>query len=94
MHPPKCSTCGKTEWGHLCLGKPKRARRAATAEPVVEIVDVVAAAPLLAIAAPVAVVEPAVVPPKVSRKEYLRLKAIDRRARQKREKEARSDKAS
>lgn len=59
--PPKCKTCGATEWQHLCSGAANK---------------VVKVAKALALPAP----EPE---KKTDRKEYLKLKARERRAREK-----------
>ena len=53
--PPKCRTCGKEEWQHLC---------GPVAVPTVQAMIAATA-------------------PKPDRKEYLKLKARERRARQK-----------
>lgn len=73
---PKCRTCGKVEWGHVCSGSPKDLPK----------VIIVRADKIETKPRPVA--EPATTAgtPKTDRKEYLRLKARDRRARQKVEK--------
>ena len=63
--PPKCKTCGKEEWRHICGPK-----------ALVRVIETERASfkqilPLVQVA------------PKTDRKEYLKLKARERRARQK-----------
>jgi len=65
MGPPKCKTCGKTEWRHICA--PPEARNFVIDQPKYYGIKL---------------------PPKPSRKEYLKLKARERRARQKAAKSA------
>ena len=107
--PPKCKTCGKVEWGHLCGGLPKRVLREVGVTKGLPPVVVVAERPpanapvpehpetgrpsVLEQAAVLATIpvraEPVILEQersvngaaaKVDRKEYLRLKARERRA--------------
>lgn len=71
MGPPKCKTCGKVEWRHVCRGTVSPYRRVQVAGKTFA----VAAGPTLTISSPP--------PAKPTRKEYLALKARERRARQK-----------
>lgn len=79
--PPKCKTCGKSEWHHTC----------GPALTIEELTRTVMAAPhSLRMKAQVAAMDSGTNAPalrallvKPSRKEYLKLKARERRARQK-----------
>lgn len=85
--PPKCKTCGTTEWRHICGGLPDEVRNRLVGTIVVS-----PTAPpstvafhdsntgeflgaIVNVAAPVG-------KPKIDRKEYLKLKARERRERQ------------
>lgn len=84
IKPPKCKTCGAEEWRHVC--GPRAGSAPAELEKLlgdlgVKVVDVTAEvrAELAAEAQPIASAEK----PKTDRKEYLRLKAVERRAAEK-----------
>lgn len=69
MKPPKCKSCGKEEWSHICAGEVERMRPANVPDGVISL-------------------EPRTVPglpppsAKITRKEYLKFKARERRARE------------
>lgn len=69
MNPPKCKTCGKEEWQHVCHGLSLKEVRARVHRELAAMAESYVDAPK-------------------KRKEYLRLKAIERRARQKEAREA------
>lgn len=98
--PPKCKTCGKVEWRHVC--GPKVVRRIVASLPKREakafrefVASAINPLPPVDYPAPantpdgVVSLEPGTVPgfpppsAKVSRKEYLKLKARERRAAEK-----------
>ncbi len=111
--PPKCKTCGKAEWRHICGGLPETklmdfVQRGIRAQKAVDAIirEIPAPAPKApskprkprqnkseAVAAekaddiPVVASTKAEKAAKPDRKEYLKLKARERRARQKAEKE-------
>jgi hypothetical protein len=65
MKPPKCKSCGKEEWRHICGTMPKTHRKVRSVTDRLE-----------------AAIPDMVITTKPSRKEYLKLKARERRARQ------------
>lgn len=74
MNPPTCKTCGKTEWRHVCVGRqPTAPAKKAVAKQALRSVRPARTAPVTAIEAPDAA---------SSRKEYLKIKARERRKRQ------------
>lgn len=80
MKPPKCKVCGKEEWRHVC--RPDGAALRSASHPVGEPTrrrDLSKKA-IEKIAVEVVPMDAAVV--RVSRKEYLKLKARDRRQRE------------
>lgn len=93
VHPPKCRTCGKEEWRHICGPKnsPKRAsagpdrreRPAPNSKAASSNGKTSDLGPENVGSTPTAAAKP-----KTDRKEYLKLKARERRARQKAEREA------
>jgi hypothetical protein len=106
--PPKCKTCGKVEWRHLCGGVPEIVGVAQGIEPRIS-------NPVAAGSIPAANANPKIADiahpvergasnseaassslavrskPKTDRKEYLKLKARERRARQRASKKAETE---
>lgn len=87
LKPPKCKTCGAEEWRHICgpdpqiLALAKRRIQEALNSPQAQ-AEMAALADKLFMQ-PTSSDDPALLSGKHSRKEYLKLKARERRARQK-----------